>query len=143
MLSTTTSTPSPSVSFRTAASSDSSRGVHADRAVPLRKLEPLRSAARGEHRRARALGDLHAVDAESAGAEHQHALPDAHSPLMDEAVIHARDGVGQDRRRLVRDARRQRDEIRRRHGDVVGVSAVALEADRFIVGQRCVSPERQ
>ena len=75
--------------------------VDADRAVLLGERDPLRLAAGRDHLRAGAAGDLHAVDAEAADAEDQHPLPDADPALADQAVVHAGDGIGQNRRGVV------------------------------------------
>ena len=75
--------------------------VDADGAVLFGQRQPLRPTARRQDLGARAPRDLHAVDAEAADAQDQHALPDADAALVDQAVVHAGDGVRQDRRRLV------------------------------------------
>ena len=89
------------VNAATAVSSDWSLGIDPDRAVLRPPAPAAPTGGWSPDFRPGAAGDLHAVDAEPADAEDQHALPDADPTLVHQAVVHAGDGVGQNRRRSI------------------------------------------
>ena len=94
--------------------------------------EPVGPAAGGVDFSASAAGDLHAMYAEAADAEDEESRADADLTLADQAVIHAGDGVRENGRRSIVQAVRQANQVPFRRQRVLGMAAVAFEADSLL-----------